>query len=99
MSNNNIAPFKRNDGYVIAWWRDVAVMLCYVSPSITLAKFERRFAIIETAAGRCRGGRIIVAGDLHAKFLMWGSSPHNSQGLGCHRMGGLARPASHQSGT
>ena len=70
----------RGEGYVAAKWGEIAVVGVYYSPNRDLAQFEEYLGRVSAEIGRHLPGLVLVAGDLNAKSVVWGSPATNARG-------------------
>lgn len=79
-TGGNLRLAERGHGYVVARWRDVDIVSCYISPSVAMDQYEETLTHLRDAIRRCRGGRVLVGGDFNAWSPLWGSRATNSRG-------------------
>jgi hypothetical protein len=76
-------PFERvsrGQGYVAAVVGDITIIGVYFSPNRTLAEFEQFLVEVGAVIGRSHPHPVLVAGDLNAKSVAWGSPATDARG-------------------
>lgn len=71
---------ERGSGYVVAKWREYAVVGTYFSPNKTAAELEAFVDLLAAAVGRQAPRQVLLLGDLNAKARDWGNPSTNSRG-------------------
>lgn len=51
-------------GFVVARWRDMDLVSCYISPNVAIADLEKILRGMHDAVKRNRGGKILVRGGI-----------------------------------
>ena len=70
----------RGRGCVASLVADVAVVGVYFSPNRSLSEFERYLDDVGALIGQCHPRPVLVAGDLNAKSMAWGSPVTDARG-------------------
>ncbi|XP_072400842.1 uncharacterized protein [Diabrotica undecimpunctata] len=74
--NMHINKVKRREGYLKINIDNLAIIACYISSNINIEHYERQ---VENIIDMSQNERdFIVAGDVNAKSILWGS-PHNDR--------------------
>ncbi|CAG4935877.1 unnamed protein product [Colias eurytheme] len=75
-----ICAHAKGHGCVAARFADIIVIGAYFSPNKTLSEFEAFLGEVCSLIQWGRPHQIIIAGDLNAKSVAWGSSASNARG-------------------
>lgn len=80
-SGSNLRPTKTGKGNGFVWVQidSMTIVSCYLTPSDNIVEFRAKLEGIEDEI-RSIDGQLIVAGDLNARAIDWGSRTTNSRG-------------------
>lgn len=80
-SRSNIRPTNNGKGNGFVWVQidGITIVSCYLTPSDSIEEFRIKLDGIEDEIRRI-DGQLIVAGDLNARAIDWGSRTTNSRG-------------------
>ncbi|XP_078051813.1 uncharacterized protein LOC144477961 [Augochlora pura] len=70
---SNIQSVTKDKGVVGIAIDQLKVFSCYISPNIPLSEFQEVLALLEKEVSRVGPNHSIIAGDLNAKAVTWGS--------------------------
>ncbi|XP_078051634.1 uncharacterized protein LOC144477773, partial [Augochlora pura] len=79
--NSNIQAIASDKGVVAIKIDDISIFSCYISPNIHMDEFREFLSTLETEVVKAGPNRAIIAGDLNAKSVTWGSSYTDMRGL------------------
>lgn len=74
-------PSRSGSGECFVWTQNdkYTLMSCYLTPSDSIANFQRKLDAIEDKI-RDIGGPMVIAGDFNSKAIEWGMATTNSRG-------------------
>lgn len=75
-----LSLLERGRGFVAALWGETVVVGGYFSPSRTRRDFEQYLEEVAGPVRRAAPRQVILAGDLNAKAVAWGSPVENARG-------------------
>ncbi|XP_078051287.1 uncharacterized protein LOC144477435, partial [Augochlora pura] len=71
--SSNIQILIKDKGVVAIAIDELRVFSCYISPNIPMGEFQEVLALLEKEVSRVGPNHSIIAGDLNAKAVTWGS--------------------------
>ncbi|XP_047990150.1 uncharacterized protein LOC125229372 [Leguminivora glycinivorella] len=80
MAQHHWKQWRKAKEYVAVLLGGITVISAYFSPNRSVAEFEAFLEEIGLVIGRCNPRPVLVAGDLNAKSVMWGSPSTNARG-------------------
>ncbi|XP_078051336.1 uncharacterized protein LOC144477483, partial [Augochlora pura] len=79
--NINIHVFAREKGVVAVKIDEISIFSCYISPNIQMDEFREILATIEAEVIKAGPNLSLIAGDLNAKAVSWGSKFTDKRGF------------------
>ncbi|XP_078051412.1 uncharacterized protein LOC144477557 [Augochlora pura] len=79
-TQNNIKSLFKDKGLVAIQFNKLEIFSCYISPNISIQNFEEILNNLEKEIGKTDPKKTIIAGDLNAKAVAWGSKYTDARG-------------------